>query len=335
MQVFVSDGYSEAAMQMDPRMLVGEVKQRMQAAPWEHELVLNDTALPIELSLVEAGVVEESTLVVQRHEVSETLQPLLRSLPPSTKKVLCDVCSNKRAIVYCPLCDSGVFLCSDCDGTEHQTKLGSKHVREKIKDSPVAVEKCNVHKLFASSYYCATCLTIVCSECALTSHKACNVISKEEAADAVRKQITALKEGFCRGKEVHQEELAALRKAEAELRLLLHLNLEKQAAVRASLREKWDAEALATRVLQQEAAILATGQLFAELEALAQKLQTELTLASPLHDAKHLYAVGGRDGSNDLASVERYDPANNTWSACAAMSTNRSSFGVAVLGGHL
>ena len=46
--------------------------------------------------------------------------------------------------------------------------------------------------------------------------------------------------------------------------------------------------------------------------------------------------VGGLDDdSNCLAFVERYDPANNTWSACAAMSTTRHGLGVAVLGGHL
>lgn len=27
----------------------------------------------------------------------------------------------------------------------------------------------------------------------------------------------------------------------------------------------------------------------------------------------HIYAVGGRDYSNELDSVERYDPQTNTW----------------------
>eukprot|EP00794_Sanderia_malayensis_P003257 gene3257-3738_t len=44
-----------------------------------------------------------------------------------------------------------------------------------------------------------------------------------------------------------------------------------------------------------------------------------------------VYAVGGFDGSNDLASVEMYNPKNNKWSCSIPMGTKRSSLGVAVL----
>lgn len=56
-----------------------------------------------------------------------------------------------------------------------------------------------------------------------------------------------------------------------------------------------------------------------------------------------MYAVGGYDGSSRqcLASVERYNPSNDTWNKVADMSARRSGAGVGVLnnvlyavGGH-
>ena len=50
-----------------------------------------------------------------------------------------------------------------------------------------------------------------------------------------------------------------------------------------------------------------------------------------------LYAVGGFGGpeDEDLSSVERYDPATNTWEAVAPMSIARDGHGTAVFGGKL
>ncbi|XP_018011963.1 kelch-like protein 5 [Hyalella azteca] len=48
-----------------------------------------------------------------------------------------------------------------------------------------------------------------------------------------------------------------------------------------------------------------------------------------------LYAVGGRDGSSCLRSVECYDPHTNRWTPCARMHQRRGGVGVGVLGGHL
>lgn len=54
-----------------------------------------------------------------------------------------------------------------------------------------------------------------------------------------------------------------------------------------------------------------------------------------------LYAVGGRDGSSCLRSVECFDPHTNKWSMCAPMSKRRGGVGVATynnflyaVGGH-
>lgn len=48
----------------------------------------------------------------------------------------------------------------------------------------------------------------------------------------------------------------------------------------------------------------------------------------------YLYALGGY-GPSYLRTVERYDPATNSWEMMPAMSTYRINFGVGVLNGCL
>jgi Kelch motif len=48
-----------------------------------------------------------------------------------------------------------------------------------------------------------------------------------------------------------------------------------------------------------------------------------------------LYAVGGNDGSTNLATVDAYDPATNTWTTKAAMPTARSLLAAGVVNGIL
>lgn len=48
-----------------------------------------------------------------------------------------------------------------------------------------------------------------------------------------------------------------------------------------------------------------------------------------------LYAVGGRDGTSCLRTVESYDPHTNKWSVCTPMSRRRGGVGVAVANGFL
>lgn len=48
-----------------------------------------------------------------------------------------------------------------------------------------------------------------------------------------------------------------------------------------------------------------------------------------------LYAVGGRDSSQVLRSVERYNPHTNKWTLVAPMNKRRGSVGVGVLGGFI
>ena len=53
-----------------------------------------------------------------------------------------------------------------------------------------------------------------------------------------------------------------------------------------------------------------------------------------VHDGK-LYAVGGRDGTSCLRTVECYNPHTNKWTECAPMSKRRSGVGVVVANGYL
>lgn len=46
---------------------------------------------------------------------------------------------------------------------------------------------------------------------------------------------------------------------------------------------------------------------------------------------REIYAVGGYDGSTDLATVERYSPQENQWRPVTPMGTRRSCLGVAVV----
>lgn len=49
----------------------------------------------------------------------------------------------------------------------------------------------------------------------------------------------------------------------------------------------------------------------------------------------HLYAVGGCDCSQSLASIEAYDPQKNQWTLLAEMAELRSGLGVAIVGKKL
>lgn len=67
----------------------------------------------------------------------------------------------------------------------------------------------------------------------------------------------------------------------------------------------------------------------------------DVWLLNPLCSSVRLYAVGGRDGSSCLRSVECFDPHTNKWSMCASMSKRRGGVGVATynnflyaVGGH-
>lgn len=58
-------------------------------------------------------------------------------------------------------------------------------------------------------------------------------------------------------------------------------------------------------------------------------------ISHSIYSFYRLYAVGGRDGSSCLKSVECFDPHTNKWTLCAQMSKRRGGVGVTTWNGLL
>ena len=68
---------------------------------------------------------------------------------------------------------------------------------------------------------------------------------------------------------------------------------------------------------------------------LGAAMPTPRQMLGAASDSKLVYAVGGTNGTDDLTTVEAYDPAANTWTTLPDLATARSDFGVAVADGRL
>jgi serine/threonine protein kinase/N-acetylneuraminic acid mutarotase len=68
---------------------------------------------------------------------------------------------------------------------------------------------------------------------------------------------------------------------------------------------------------------------------LGAPIPTPRQLLGAASDGKLVYAVGGTTGTSDLAVVEAYDPAANTWTPMPELPEGRSDFGVAVADARL
>ncbi len=68
---------------------------------------------------------------------------------------------------------------------------------------------------------------------------------------------------------------------------------------------------------------------------LGAPIPTPRQMLGAASDGKLVYALGGTDGTSDLATVETYDPAADTWTSLAELPGRRSDFGVASADGRL
>ena len=68
---------------------------------------------------------------------------------------------------------------------------------------------------------------------------------------------------------------------------------------------------------------------------LGAPLPTPRQMLAAASDGKVVYALGGSNGTSDLATVERYDPAADTWTGLPELPGRRSDFGVANAEGRL
>ncbi|MGZ6780272.1 MAG: Kelch repeat-containing protein, partial [Mycobacterium sp.] len=64
-------------------------------------------------------------------------------------------------------------------------------------------------------------------------------------------------------------------------------------------------------------------------------IPTPRQMLAAASDGKVVYALGGSNGTSDLATVERYDPAADTWTGLPELPGRRSDFGVASADGRL
>ncbi|MCT7657441.1 serine/threonine-protein kinase [Mycobacterium deserti] len=68
---------------------------------------------------------------------------------------------------------------------------------------------------------------------------------------------------------------------------------------------------------------------------LGAPIPTPRRMLGAASDGKLVYVVGGSNGTSDLATVETYDPAADTWAALPELPGRRSDFGVAYTDGRL
>ena len=68
---------------------------------------------------------------------------------------------------------------------------------------------------------------------------------------------------------------------------------------------------------------------------LGAPIPTPRQMLGAASDGKVVYALGGTNGTSDLATVETYDPAANTWTSLPELPGRRSDFGVASADGRL
>ena len=62
---------------------------------------------------------------------------------------------------------------------------------------------------------------------------------------------------------------------------------------------------------------------------LGAPIPTPRQMSGAASDGKLVYVLGGTNGTSDLATVEAYDPAADTWTSLAELPGRRSDFGVA------
>jgi N-acetylneuraminic acid mutarotase len=83
-------------------------------------------------------------------------------------------------------------------------------------------------------------------------------------------------------------------------------------------------------------ALLKTTEIFDGTSwALGAEIPTPRKMLGAASDGRLLYAVGGTDATSDLASVEAYDPAADTWTKLQDLPDARSELGVTIADGRM
>jgi len=87
------------------------------------------------------------------------------SLEEGLETMLCDICQESQAAIYCQADDA--TLCMDCDDEHHNrgNKLMQRHKRIPVNEKPKRFGNCRSHPDMKVEFFCTVCYTPVCVNC--------------------------------------------------------------------------------------------------------------------------------------------------------------------------
>eukprot|EP01080_Neovahlkampfia_damariscottae_P002886 gene2886-4729_t len=85
------------------------------------------------------------------------------------KEVLCDICSENIATLFCKDCEQGI-LCQSCSKFFHSTKKRSHHIPESLNKKQTSKINCSRHNKERLKLYCKDCECLVCLSCVTENH---------------------------------------------------------------------------------------------------------------------------------------------------------------------
>lgn len=86
----------------------------------------------------------------------------LRAPNINVEEIICDGCSEQKALCYCIECKKS--LCAQCDNQIHTIPAMKDHIRRPIQELSILKKLC-LHHNQSLSYFCASCDEAICKEC--------------------------------------------------------------------------------------------------------------------------------------------------------------------------
>ena len=124
----------------------------------------------------------------------EEIQGLVAKISTHPKKVHCDVCKYKKREIsakdHCTNCS--INYCEHCSQDHHQHNLFQNHSVIPVTELESSSLKCEVHTAENVRYYCATCMSPLCTVCAVSDHQDHNTMELH-AALGTRKNVIETK----------------------------------------------------------------------------------------------------------------------------------------------
>ena len=177
-------------------------------------------------------------------KTSGQLQDLATKI--ASKKLHCDVCKySKRdntAKNHCSHCN--INYCDNCSKDHENHNLFQNHAVVPVNQMDKAILRCEVHEAEHVKYYCASCMSPLCTVCAVSEHKGHDTMELNSALgnkkDTIQSKIMGMSEKVIKYEELllQLEEIqsvreAAVKKTKAEierhaLNMIAKINIRKQ-----------------------------------------------------------------------------------------------------------